>query len=163
VLRGTRRVEGKEPIVVRSNDLGAGDRSKVKSDINVTSLVGVLFVLLSIMMLSVPIVHLDAGVRLPDAVHTVNKPNPDCGELTVVSIGADRQLYVNCHAIREDELAARVTESLERNKGKAVLLKADEAAPYSAIMAAMDRLRTAQITNVSLVVKTPANLPRPRP
>ena len=69
-----------------------------------------------------------------------NTSNPHCGELTVVSIGADRQLYVNCRAIREDELAARVTESLERNKGKAVLLKADEAAPYSAIMAAMARV-----------------------
>jgi biopolymer transport protein TolR len=150
---------------VRSNDLDVGDRSKVKSDINVTPLVGVLVVLLCIMMLYAPNVDVGMGVglRLPAAVHTLDKPDPDCGELTVVSIGADRQIYVNCRAIREDELAARVTKSLERNKGKAVLLKADKAAPYSAIMAAMDSLRTAQITNISLVVKTRANLPRPRP
>jgi biopolymer transport protein TolR len=148
---------------VRLNDVGVGDRGKVKSDINVTPLVAVLLVLLSVMMISMPIVDVGVGIRLPDAVYTVNKPNPDCGELTVVSIAADRSLYVNCRRVTEEEFAARVTESLERNKDRAVLIKADEAAPYSAIMAAMDSLRGAQIANVSLVVAKPANLPRTRP
>ena len=70
---------------------------------------------------------------------------------------------MNCRPVVEKELAARVTESLESNKDKAVLIMADEAAPYSAIMAAMDSLRGAQISSVSLVVAKPANLPRTRP
>jgi biopolymer transport protein ExbD len=148
---------------VRLNDVGVGDRGKVKSDINVVPLVAVLFVLLSVMMISVPTVHVGGGIRLPDAVYTVDKPNPDCGELTVVSIAADRSLYVNCRFVTEGEFAAKVTESLERNKDRVVLIKADEAAPYSAIMAAMDGLRRAQIANVSLVVAKSASLPRTRP
>jgi biopolymer transport protein ExbD len=143
--------------------VGVGDRGNVKADINVTPLVAVLFVLLSVMMISMPIVQVGVGIRLPEAVYTVNKPNPDCGELTVVSIALDRSLYVNCRRVTEEEFAARVTESLESNKDKAVLLMADEAAPYSAIMAAMDSLRGAEIANVSLVVAKPANLPRTRP
>jgi biopolymer transport protein ExbD len=135
--------------------VGVVDRGKVKSDINVTPLIAVLFVLLSVMMISMPIVDVGVGIRLPDAVYTVNKPNPDCGELTVVSIAADRGLYVNCRPVTEEEFAARVTESLERNKDRAVLLKADDAAPYSATMAAMDSLRGAEIANVSLVVAKP--------
>ena len=41
------------------------------------------------MMLYAPNVDVGMGVglRLPAAVHTMNKPDPDCGELTVVSIG----------------------------------------------------------------------------
>jgi biopolymer transport protein TolR len=140
---------------VRLNDGGVGDSGKVKSDINVTPLVAVLFVLLSVMMMSMPIVDVGVGIRLPDAVYTVNKPNPDCGELTVVSIAADRSLYVNCRRVTEEEFAARVTESFERNRDRAVLIKADEAAPYSAIMAAMDGLRGAEIAKVSLIVAKP--------
>ena len=115
------------------------------------------------MMISMPIVDVGVGIRLPDAVYTVNKPNPDCGELTVVSIAADRSLYVNCRRVTDEEFAGRVTESLERNKDWTILIKADEAAPYSAIMAAMDSLRGAQVANVSLVVAKPANPPRTRP
>jgi biopolymer transport protein ExbD len=148
---------------VRLNDVGVGDRGNVKSDMNLTPLIAVLFVLLSVMMISMPIVDVGVGIRLPEAVYTVDKPNSDCGELTVVSIAADRGLYLNCRLVREEEFAARVTESLERNKDRTVLIKADEEAPYSAIMAAMDGLRRAQIANVSLVVAKPANLPRTRP
>jgi biopolymer transport protein ExbD len=147
---------------MKLNDVGVGDRT-VRPDINVTPLVAVLFVLLCVMMFSLPIVDVGVGIRLPEAVYTVNKPNRDCGELTVVSIAADRSLYVNCRRVTEEEFAARVTESLERNKDRAVLINGDEAAPYSAIMAAMDSLRGAQIANVSLVVAKPANLPRTRP
>ena len=143
--------------------MGVGDRGNVKSDINVTPLVAVLFVLLCVMMFSLPIGHVGVGIRLPEAVYTVNRPNPDCGELTVVSIAVDRGLYVNCRRVTDEEFAARVTESLESHKDKTILIKADEAAPYSAIMAAMDSLRGAQIATVSLVVAKPANLPRTRP
>ena len=144
-------------------EMGTGDRGKIKADINVTPLVAVLVVLLCVMMLCVPIVHLGGGIRLPEAVHTVNKPNPDCSELTVVSIARDRGLYVTCKWVAEEELAARVTASLERHEDQTVLIKGDEDAPYSAIMAAMDRLRGAQIATVSLVVAEAANPPRTRP
>jgi biopolymer transport protein ExbD len=69
---------------------------------------------------------------------------------------------VNCRPVTEEAFAARVTESLESHEDKTVLINGDEAAPYSAIMAAMNRLRGAEIANVSLVVATPANLPRTR-
>jgi biopolymer transport protein ExbD len=144
-------------------EMGIGDRGNVKSDINVIPLVAVLVVLLCIMMISTPIVDLGVGIRLPEAVYTVNKPNPDCGELTVVSIARDRSLYVNCKQVTEEEFAARVTESLERHENQTVLISADEAAPYSSIMAAMDSLRGAEIATVSLVVAAPANPPRTRP
>jgi biopolymer transport protein ExbD len=148
---------------VRRNDVGLADSGNVKSDINVVPLVAVLVVLLCIIMLSMPIVDVGVGIRLPEAVYTVNKPNPDCGERTVVSIAADCSLYVNCRQVTEEEFAARVTKSIESNKDKTVLIMADEAARYSAIMAAMDSLHGAQISTVSLVVATPANLPRTRP
>ena len=134
------------------------------ADINVTPLVGVLFVLLCVMMLYGPNVDagMGVGLRLPDAVHTTNRPDTD-GELTVVSIAADRALYVNGRQVLDDQLAARVTASLERNTDQSVLIKADEEVPYLTIMAVMDRLRTAQITNLSLVVQSGVSVLRPGP
>ena len=50
-------------------------------------------------------------------------------------------MYLNAKPVQEAELATRVNEILENKKEKIVLIKADEEAPYSAIMDAMDQLR----------------------
>jgi biopolymer transport protein ExbD len=71
----------------------------------------------------------------------------------VVAIAADRRMYLNAVPIREDDLRQKITEVLETKKEKIVLIKADVDAPYSSVMAAMDRLREAQIENVGLVTE----------
>jgi biopolymer transport protein ExbD len=52
-----------------------------------------------------------------------------------------------------DDLRQRVQEALETKTEKIVLIKGDEDAPYSAIMATMDKLREAQIENIGLVTE----------
>jgi len=90
-------------------------------------------------------------VKLPQAANTVDKPESQ--EQTVVAVTADKRYYVNSVMVREDDLTQKVQEALESKTEKIVLIKGDEDAPYSAIMATMDRLRAAQIENVGLVTE----------
>jgi biopolymer transport protein ExbD len=131
-------------------DVG-GAKGGLKSDINVTPLVDVMLVLLIIMMLVAPMLQKGVDVRLPQAANSVDKPETQ--EQTVIAIAADRRMYLNAMPIREDDLRQRITEILETKKEKIVLIKADVEAPYSTVMAAMDRLREAQIENIGLVTE----------
>ena len=131
-------------------DLG-GAKGGVKSDINVTPLVDVMLVLLVIMMLVAPMLQKGVDVRLPQAANSADKPETQAQ--TVVAIAADTRMYLNAVPIREDDLRQKITEVLETKKEKIVLIKADVDAPYSSVMAAMDRLREAQIENVGLVTE----------
>ncbi|HSK10632.1 MAG TPA: biopolymer transporter ExbD [Vicinamibacterales bacterium] len=131
-------------------DVG-GAKGGPKSDINVTPLVDVMLVLLIIMMLVAPMLQKGVDVRLPQATYSVDKPETQ--DQTVIAIAADRRMYLNAMPIREDDLRQRITEILETKKEKIVLIKADVEAPYSTVMAAMDRLREAQIENIGLVTE----------
>jgi len=131
-------------------DVG-GASGGVKSDINVTPLVDVMLVLLIIMMLIAPMLQKGVDVKLPQAANTVDKPETQ--EQTVIAVAADKRMYLNSVPVREDDLRAKVQEVLETKKEKIVLIKGDEDAPYSAIMATMDRLREAQIENIGLIAE----------
>ena len=133
-----------------SMDLG-GAKGGIKSDINVTPLVDVMLVLLIIMMLIAPMLQQGVSVKLPTAANTVDKPEVQ-GQ-TVVAIGRDKQFYLNAKAIQEGDMATRVTELLENQKEKIVLIKADEEVEYGAVMAAMDRLRQAGIEDIGLITE----------
>jgi TolR protein len=136
-------------------DLG-GAKGGVKSDINVTPLVDVMLVLLIIMMLVAPMLEQGVSVKLPSAANTVDKPeDPD---QTVVAIAADKSVYLNARPVQETDFATKINEILENKKQKIVLIRADEAVDYGAVMMVMDRLRQAGIEDIGLVTerkKTP--------
>ena len=133
-----------------SMDVG-GAKGGMKADINVTPLVDVMLVLLIIMMLIAPMLQKGVDVKLPLAANTTDKPETQ--EQTVVAIDASRQMYLNGIRIREDDLRTQIEAVMENMKEKVVLIKGDEDAPYSSIMAAMDRLREAQIENIGLITE----------
>jgi len=132
-----------------SMDVGA--KGSLKADINVTPLVDVMLVLLIIMMLIAPMLQKGVDVRLPQASNSADKPENQ--EQTVVAIDANKMLFLNSQRIREDDLVQKITEALETKKEKIVLIKADVDAPYSTVMATMDKLRLAQIENVGLITE----------
>jgi len=129
-------------------DLG-GAKGGVKSDINVTPLCDVMLVLLIIMMIVAPLLQQGVSVTLPQAANTVDKPEVQ-GQ-TVVAIAKDKSMYVNAKPIQEGEMATKVTEILENQKEKVVLIKADVEVEYGAVMAAMDQLRQAGIEDIGLI------------
>ena len=131
-------------------DLG-GAQGGVKSDINVTPLVDVMLVLLIIMMLVAPLLQQGVSVKLPTATNYVDKP--EVSGQTVVAIAPDKSVYLNAKPLRpEEELGTKVKDLLEGKNEKIVLIKADEAVDYSAVMGAMDELRKAGIEDIGLII-----------
>ena len=133
-----------------SMDLG-GAKGGVKSDINVTPLVDVMLVLLIIMMLIAPMLQQGVSLRLPTATNTVDKPESQ--DQTVISVAANKEIYLNAKPIREIDLAQRLTDLLEGKTEKIVMIKADEEVEYGAVMAVMDQLRQAAIEDVGLITE----------
>ena len=126
-----------------------GSNTGVKSDINVTPLVDVMLVLLIIMMIIAPLLQKGVDVRLPIAINSASKPETQ--DQTVLGIKADKTVWINGLEVRREELRARLDAILETKKEKLILLKADEDAPYSAIMDTMDTLRASGIEDVGLI------------
>jgi biopolymer transport protein TolR len=133
-----------------SMDVG-GAKGKLKADINVTPLVDVMLVLLIIMMLIAPMLQKGVDVKLPLAANSSDKPETQ--EQTVVAITASKGMFLNGLPIREEDLRTQLSAVMENVKEKVVLIKGDESAPYSAIMAAMDRAREANIENIGLITE----------
>jgi biopolymer transport protein TolR len=131
-----------------SMQLGGGG-SSIKSDINVTPLVDVMLVLLIIMMIIAPLLQKGVDVRLPIAINSASKPETQ--DQTVLGIKADKTVWINGVEVRKEEMRTRLDAILETKKEKLILIKADEDAPYSAIMDAMDQLRLSGIEDVGLI------------
>ena len=129
-------------------DMG-GAKGGVKSDINVTPLVDVMLVLLIIMMIVAPLLQKGADVKLPVAAYSSDKPETQ-GQ-TVVAIDSQGRFFVNGVPVREEELRQRVEDILEGQAERIILIKADEDAQYSAVMGAMDQLRSAGIEDMGLI------------
>ena len=132
-------------------DLG-GAQGGVKSDINVTPLVDVMLVLLIIMMIVAPLLQQGVPVTLPLAANSSEKPETQ--DQTVVTIDRNKDVYLNAKPVALGLLEARIKEVLEDKSDKIVIIKADEEAPYSAVMDTMDELRHAGIEDMGLITET---------
>ena len=127
----------------------SGAKRGVKSDINVTPLVDVMLVLLIIMMIVAPLLQTGAGVQLPRAANTAEKPQTQ--DQTVVAVDKNDRFFVNALPVRKEELRQKVEEILESRKERIILISADQDARYSAVMEAMDELRASGIEDMALI------------
>ena len=130
-------------------DLGGGGGGGPKADINVTPMVDVMLVLLIIMMLVAPMLQKGVDVRLPKAANTSD--HPDTEDQVVLAITADNRIFVGSMEVQKAELITRVQEALDKTSEKLVLLKADEEAPYAAVMETMDELRKIAVEDIGLI------------
>ena len=106
------------------------------------------------MMIVAPLLQKGVDVRLPTAVHGGDKPETQ-GQ-TVVAVGPDSSLYVNAVLVTPNDLRRRVDDAFERTGGeRLILIKADEDAPYGAVMEAMDSLRAMGIEDMGLITEPP--------
>ena len=129
-----------------------GGGGGIKADINVTPLVDVMLVLLIIMMIVAPLLQQGVPVTLPLAANSSEKPETQ--DQTVVTIDRNRDVYLNAVPVAPSQLQSRIKEVLEDKSDKIVIIKADEEAPYSAVMDTMDELRAAGIEDMGLITET---------
>ena len=132
--------------------MNVGKSGGLNSDINVTPLVDVMLVLLIIMMIVAPLLQQGVPVTLPLAANSSEKPETQ--DQTVVTIDRNKDVYLNAVPVASGQLQGRIKEVLEDKSDKIVIIKADEEAPYSAVMDTMDELRAAGIEDMGLITET---------
>ena len=131
-------------------DVG-GKSGGLNSQINVTPLADVMLVLLIIVMLIAPLLQAGVLVTLPEAANTVTKADNDAQ--TVLHVDSSGRFFVDNIPTDENQLMASVQRALDRKLERIVLIKADQQAPYSEIMAVLDRLQRAGIEDIGLVTE----------
>lgn len=125
--------------------------SALNSEINVTPLADVMLVLLIIVMLIAPLLQAGVPVRLPEANNTNDKADND--QQTVLHVDQAGRFYVDNIPTEENQLLTAIQSALDRKFERIVLIKGDEGAQYSEIMAVLDQLQRAGIENIGLITE----------
>lgn len=74
-------------------------------------------------------------------------------EPLVVTIDKAKRVYLNGRQFKRKELAEKLEAIAAANKDKMVLLRADEAVPYGAVVEAMADIRKAGIKKVGMMTE----------
>jgi len=122
---------------------------KIAPDINVTSLVDVMMVLLIIFMISAPFMRAGVKVNLPKAGARASQPQ----RAIIIAVDRASRLAVNEEKVTMANLAARVTQLHKSSPELPVLLEGDADVAYGEVIKVMDAVRRAGIENVGLVLE----------
>jgi biopolymer transport protein ExbD len=130
-----------------------GSSDGVRSEINITPLVDVVLVLLIIFMVVTPELQRGKEVHLPLAESAAQRK--DGGDPIVVSVKADRSLYIEQDEAQPNEISDKIKQILEVTPGRSVLIKGDNALAYGDVRNLINSIRRAGANNVSLAATVP--------
>jgi biopolymer transport protein TolR len=117
-------------------------------DINVTSLVDVMMVLLIIFMITAPMLRSSINVVLPKA----QTQDTTSQEGIIVSITRDSFLYINGEKIPTDKFDTILMKKYITYNQKTILIEADTEVAYGIVVKVMDRIKRLGINQVGLIV-----------
>ncbi len=119
-------------------------------EINVTPLVDVMLVLLIIFMVTAPLLTQGVNLDLPDSNAPALQQNI---EPLVISVRKDGRLYMQKHAVKLKQLAARVQAMRQNNPNLPVFIRGDAKAAYQYVAQVLSALEQAGIKKVGLVTE----------
>lgn len=119
------------------------------SEINVTPFVDVVLVLLIIFMITAPVLQSGIEVSVPKT-RTVKEITE---ERLVISIDSKQRVFLGNEPININQIAARLREKVRDPERQAIYLRSDENVPFGAFATVMDAVKSAGITNVSIVTE----------
>ena len=118
------------------------------SEINVTPLVDVMLVLLTIFMVTAPFILQSVKVKLPETSTVATlKPAP----AMVISVQPDGNAFLGRDAIELSALETRLRVELEKTPELTVQLRADAGVPYGRITEVMASVSRAGVAKLSFV------------
>jgi biopolymer transport protein ExbD len=125
-------------------------RSKVMAEINITPFTDVVLVLLVIFMITTPLM-LQPGIKLklPD----VKAAETETGKTINIMIDASGTVYLNDKKAEISELKATVKTRLTANPDMPVVVKADKAVKYDAVIQVIDAAKQAGAKRFALGVE----------
>ncbi len=118
------------------------------ADINVTSLVDVMMVLLIIFMLTAPFLQAGIQIKLPKAKSTVIKET----DAIVISITKDGKVFINDDRVEGAQLASTLA-TLKSAGEEVVFVRADQDATHGTVMAVIGEVKAAGIDDVGMITE----------
>ena len=129
----------------------------VRSEINVTPLVDVVLVLLIIFMVVTPMLSRGVKVDLPETVH--HDKTQDTGQQILVSISADKKVYLESTPLEEDQVSGAVKQLLEERqrtgKSQDIHVRGDKTLTYGDVKVVLEQLHQAGANSVAHATDDP--------
>jgi biopolymer transport protein ExbD len=121
------------------------------SEINITPLLDLAFVLLIIFMITTPLLESSMNLVIPSS-GTTNPPIKS-SQVQIVSIDRNETIRFNNQVIDLKALTTRLTELKQTNPDIAVVIRPDRDLPVQKLIALMDALKQVQITKVGIATR----------
>jgi biopolymer transport protein ExbD len=121
------------------------------SEINITPLLDLAFVLLIIFMITTPLLESSMNLVIPSS----GAPNPAVNSAQVQTISIDRTeiIKLNNQVVDGETLTARLIELKRTNPDVAVVIRPDRELPVQKLISLMDALQRAEITKVGIATR----------
>ncbi|PYJ74721.1 MAG: hypothetical protein DME77_10945 [Verrucomicrobia bacterium] len=121
------------------------------SEINVTPLLDLAFVLLIIFMITTPLLENSMSLVIPSSGAT--NPQINSSQVQTVSIDRAETIRLNNQVVDLEMLTAQLTQLKQANPDVAVVIRPDRNLPVQKLIMLMDTLRRAQITKVGIATR----------
>lgn len=121
------------------------------SEINITPLLDLAFVLLIIFMITTPLLENSSNLIIPSS--GANNASIDTGRVQTVSIDREETLKLNNETVSGEVLAERLAELKRTNPDVAVVIRPDRELPVQKLVTLMDALQRAGITKLGIATK----------
>ena len=124
------------------------------SEINVTPLLDLAFVLLIIFMITTPLLESSMNLVIPSSGAT-NRPI-NSSQVQTVSIDRNETIQFNNQVVNVETLTTQLIHLKQANPDVAIVIRPDRELPVQKLITLMDTLRRAQITKVGIATKAEA-------
>jgi biopolymer transport protein TolR len=126
-----------------------GNEMNLNADVNVTSLVDVMLVLLIIFMITAPLMQGGVDVELPRAEAKPLDPKQGM----VVSVNRDGRIFIDQTPVSYNDFRVTFRSLVTTRKPQGVYLQADTRVPYGQVVRVLAIIRNSGIQNVGLVAQ----------
>ncbi len=121
------------------------------SEINITPLLDLAFVLLIIFIITTPLLENSTTLAIPSS--NAANATVDRSKVQTVSIDRFEAIKFNNEPVDGDSLAARLVTAKQADPEVAVVIRPDRELPVQKLIALMDAVQRAQITKVGIATK----------
>jgi biopolymer transport protein ExbD len=125
------------------------------SEINITPLLDLAFVLLIIFMITTPLLESSVNLVIPSSGE--KNPAVNASQVQTISIDRTETIKFNNQVVDPETLTAQLIELKQKNPDVAVVIRPDRELPVQKLIALMDALQRAQITKVGIATKAETN------